>query len=335
MGIGGFFKGILVWVFGSLLTMVLVLAIVANTMKTDLFTPDFYFVQFDKANIYSTLKGAALDAIVENSIKQQLSSLPAELQQQITTEIKAEFSTAVPTTWFKKQVDSILTNVLLYLKDERATVSMVIRLQEVKPNLLTAAKNVATKLVEAQVQQASGGTLGQEAAKELAQQMVTQFGSDLEKQMPDTVDIDQLTNRSASKGLAEAKGIVGYVFLACNLLYVVAAVLAIIIALLVFDVKSVISKLGWCILWAGIPLVFMSFAGPQMMASALGAGMPQPQAGAENALGALMSVIVLGIMTAIFESLKTTSIIVLVAGVVLIVVPYLIKKGEGVKSVKS
>ena len=301
-------------------------AVVANTAKGSLLDPNFFLTQFDKSDVYPTLKDATVSVITEQ-FDSQLKQVPPQLKTQIMNDVKTEFSAAMSTAWFKTQITNVVTHIFQYVKDERPKLDAVISFKDIKPNLVSAIKNIITKdsayLLNTSVP----------LSPELLQPVIDQMSSDLEKNIPDTMDLDQQSNMSISQGLSQAKPYIGLFSLICTASIAVVAIFALIIMLLTFSVKKAANKLGWATLWAGVPLVLLSFFLPSMLPSMIpqqATQAPQMQQGGQidvsGAAGAVVTKILLGLVSAFCDSLKVVSIIVLVAGIALVVVSYLIKE---------
>jgi len=140
---------LLLLVLGTLLFASLILAIASNGVKLSLLDANFYIAQLDKAGAYEYAKAAVINQSVEGMLKD--APFDEQQKQNLSAELKAGFSEAVPTSWVKAQADRLIRNAFAYAKSESAELDLNVSTAELKPSLKAQARKLAPKVIEVAV----------------------------------------------------------------------------------------------------------------------------------------------------------------------------------------
>jgi|GEM_PF-5576553 len=146
-----FLRVLLLLLLGLLLSASLLLAIASNGVRLSLLDANFYVAQLDKAGAYEFAK----DTIVNSSVESLLADAPFDdaQKQNLSVELTAGFSEAIPTSWVKVQADGLIRNSFAYAKSETTTLNLNISTVELKPSLKAAVRKLAPKVVQVAVTQ--------------------------------------------------------------------------------------------------------------------------------------------------------------------------------------
>jgi len=158
-------RGILIFAFGLLLTLVISLAIIGNTVRYTILDDNFYYAQIDKADAYEITKNVVIASLTDTLVNgmdisggQNASSgaMSESSSQQIKDDIQAELSNALPTPWFKSQFKGLFSGVLNFINGRSNTLNATVSIKEIKPKLLNTTRNIARKvlydMVKSQIQ---------------------------------------------------------------------------------------------------------------------------------------------------------------------------------------
>lgn len=166
-------------------------------------------------------------------------------------------------------------------------------------------------------------------------QQMQQFGAggleQLGQMLPDTVDLNALSNGGLKKSLDEAKEPVRQFYTAANMLILGSVVIAVLIALLAFSIKGALRHIGWPMFLGGAVTLAMAFVLPAAVEQMIAQQMRQMPSEAAAATAAV-STLATGIVGGYFDVVKGMAIPVAVGGLVLFiasfVVPLVFKKKE-------
>jgi len=144
-----FLRVLLLLLLGLTLFASLIVTIAANGVRLSLLDANFYITQLDKAGAYSYAKETVINSSVEGMLKD--APFDEQQKQDLSVELKAGFSEAVPTSWVKAQADRLIRNAFAYAKSESAQLDLNVSTAELKPQLKAQARKLAPKIIEAAV----------------------------------------------------------------------------------------------------------------------------------------------------------------------------------------
>jgi len=140
---------LLLLVLGTALFASLILAIASNGVRLSLLDANFYIAQLDKAGAYEYAKAAVIGQSVDGMLKD--APFDEQQKQNLSVELKAGFSEAVPTAWIKSQADRLIRNSFAYVKSESAELDLNVSTAGLKPSLKEQARKLAPKVIEVAV----------------------------------------------------------------------------------------------------------------------------------------------------------------------------------------
>jgi len=329
MGFVDIIKGLFIAILGILAVFAITLTIYSNTAKGVFFDPNFYFVQFEKADVYRALKTAmisvSVDTVFDKISSGQLSQLPPQTVQQLKIGTKQSLDTSIPLPWIKTQTNNFINNTLRYLKGESSTLNATLSIKEIKPQLSAATVSAVTAQVVSVVNISE--ILGSEAQAQIEEAIKQQVETGINS-LPDAVDLNELSNGELIKTAVKVKPYVTQFFGICNILLIIDIVLLLLIALLTWNVRSAISRIGWCVLIAGVLSLVLAFILPSvakgMMTNTL-AGIETSNAGVSQAVINMVTTIAVGILDGYFDAVKGTAAIVVVVGVILVALSFALR----------
>jgi len=136
---------LLLLVLGTALFASLILAIASNGIRLSLLDANFYIAQLDKAGAYEYAKASVINQSVEGMLKD--APFDEQQKQNLSVELKAGFSEAVPTSWVKGQADRLIRNAFAYAKSESAELDLNVSTAGLKPSLKAQARKLAPKVI--------------------------------------------------------------------------------------------------------------------------------------------------------------------------------------------
>ncbi|MBI4053221.1 MAG: hypothetical protein HY394_04240 [Candidatus Diapherotrites archaeon] len=240
-------------------------------------SPAFYLASFEKYDVYGQLQAAAMS------------------QAQLPAVAGLAKDSLVPRSWIKESLDSVVSELLAYLKSERESFEGTISLAPLKSNV---------------------------------QSLASQFGVPVQaldlSTIPDTLSVSQQFGLKG-KPLEDARSYVSLFFLG---IYASAAIAILMLGLLAFlyrhSMKSVLKALGSALAFAGISAFAVSFiamaSAKNVLEGAL-SGIPQGLSAASAALSGIAT----DFISAVFSQAMLFSGIAAVIGILLLVASFFVR----------
>ncbi|MCK4369310.1 MAG: hypothetical protein KAV68_06625 [Dehalococcoidales bacterium] len=294
-----FLKGLALAILGFLLSLSLIVFGFTLTINQTILNPDFVASQVDSLDIPS---------LAEEVLREQIPQ-----GQEYMSEVVAEAATdtiAEQELWIKQQARDGIYAFYDYLEGRSQSLSVTISIESIKESL-------RDNLWEAVLASPPPELEGLPPAE--VEQAFNQFWSEFSEEIPSTLELDEsLLDAEVMEQLEQAREIVGYIHLTYKALIALSLLLILLIVLLYRKVRGSTRQIGITFLTCGI----ISYVGALITKSIAGTQLTQLD------MPVYLQTWIPQLIKDALAPLEIYGIGLMAAGVVLLVVSFVYKRGE-------
>ena len=294
-----FLKGLALAILGFLLSLSLIVFGFTLTINQTALNPDFVASQVDSLDIPS---------LAEEVLREQIPQ-----GQEYMSEVVAEAATdtiAEQELWIKQQARDGIYAFYDYLEGRSQSLSVTISIESIKESL-------RDNLWEAVLASPPPELEGLPPAE--VEQAFNQFWSEFSEEIPSTLELDEsLLDAEVMEQLEQAREIVGYIHLTYKALIALSLLLILLIVLLYRKVRGSTRQIGITFLTCGI----ISYVGALITKSIAGTQLTQLD------MPVYLQTWIPQLIKDALAPLEIYGIGLMAAGVVLLVVSFVYKRGE-------
>ena len=255
----GFLRGVFLYFLKSLLVILILLAVVTNVVQNTFFSPDFYTTQLEKVNGYDLFRDFLIDKFTDTVISQisTQDGITEELKEMIKVEMRDELANVITVNWIKSKADNLIRDVIFYLRGESEELSLVVHIEDIKPSLGDALENAFMEIAESQGLPVE--------VEEVRSELERTVNEEILGEVPDSIDINEMSQGEVKKSLMEVKEFVSVFFLISTYSIIGLIVVSVLIIILDLRFKEILKNIGWPSVVAGALILLEVFLAPILM----------------------------------------------------------------------